>query len=249
MVEHNTSCKGFCKECQRTHHLPAEPAETEAKQLMLHLKQHQRIDFHRPHTAAEDTATNYLYGNARGKMFGVLVCETKQGARQTLKAFSGQYNGMWEVDGWVPPLFNVGQFWEFLTPIEKEIKKLGRILQTLVVGSLQYQKVQQQRKRLSQSLMKDIHGLYRLHNFHNKQCSLEDVVGPHTGIPTGTGDCCAPKLLNYAAVNNLKPIGLAEFYWGKANKSATRSQGAFYPACKEKCGPILGFLLCGIDTL
>ena len=249
MAESDTSCKGFCKQCGCTHILPAGLAEKEAKELMNLLKQHQRIDFQHPRTATETTATDYLYGKARGKMFGVLVCETQQGTHQTLKAFSGQYNGMWEVDGWVPPLFNVGQFWELLTPIEREIKERGRTLLTLASGSPQYQKVQQQRKKLSQVLMKEIHSLYHLHNFQNKQCSLAEVVGPHTGIPTGTGDCCAPKLLNYAAVNNLKPIGLAEFYWGKANKSATRSQGAFYPPCTDKCGPILGFLLCGIDTL
>ena len=249
MAEGNTNCKGFCKTCGRSHQLPAGPAEEEARQLMHLLERHQRIDFQSPLQPGKATTTEYLYGKARGKMFGVLVCETQQGIRQTLKAFSGQYNGMWEVEGWVPPLFNVGQFWELLTPIEKEIKELGRTLQAFAVGTPQYQKLQQKRKKLSQSLMKDIHDLYRLHNFHHKQCSLREVIGAHTGIPTGTGDCCAPKLLNYAAVNKLKPIGLAEFYWGKANPSATRSQGAFYPPCTEKCSPILGFLLCGIDTL
>jgi tRNA pseudouridine32 synthase/23S rRNA pseudouridine746 synthase len=62
----------------------------------------------------------------------------------------------------------------------------------------------------------------------------------------GVGECCAPKLLNYAALNGLKPLGLSEFYWGKENKSGTRKHGEFYPACAEKCQPILGFMLCGI---
>jgi len=66
-------------------------------------------------------------------------------------------------------------------------------------------------------------------------------------IPTGAGECCAPKLLNYAALNGLKPVGLSEFYWGKENKSGTRQHKQFYPACVEKCQPILGFMLCGAE--
>lgn len=95
--------------------------------------------------------------------------------------------------------------------------------------------------------MQDIHSLYRLHNFRGEQCSLFDLFGDTNGIPTGTGDCCAPKLLNLAARNGLQPLGLAEFYWGKTNKSASRQEGYFYPACQDKCGPILGFLLCGLE--
>lgn len=249
MAEPNISCQGFCKQCGCIHRLPTGLAIEEAKQLMLLLQQHQHISFQHPRPSAEATGTRYLYGEARGKMFGVLVCETEHGTHQTLKAFSGQYNGLWEVEGWVPPLFNVQQFWELLNPVEKEIKDLGRMLQTLPVDCHQYKKTHQKRKKLSRALMKDIHSLYRLHNFQSRQCTLAEVIGPDTGIPTGTGDCCAPKLLNYAAVNNLKPLGLVEFYWGKVNRSATRSQGIFYPPCTDKCGPILGFLLCGIDTL
>jgi tRNA pseudouridine32 synthase/23S rRNA pseudouridine746 synthase len=34
------------------------------------------------------------------------------------------------------------------------------------------------------------------------------------GFPAGTGDCCAPKLLHEAALRGLKPVGLAEFWFG-----------------------------------
>ena len=225
-----------------------EPAMAEAQKLMQLLAAYKQIDFDCQTGNSEKISTDFLYGEARGKMFGVLVCEKEDGERLTLKAFSGQYNGLWEIEGWAPPLFNVHDFWQLLNPIEKKIKELGRELEHMVNGSAIQQSVQQQRKELSQKLMKRIHELYRLHNFKKQQCTLTALF-PQQGIPTGTGDCCAPKLLNYAAQNQLKPIGLAEFYWGKENRSNTRSQGTFYAACTGKCGPILGFLLCGIEAL
>jgi len=226
-----------------------EPAMVEAQKLMRLLAAHKQIAFDDQTGNPEELSTDFLYGEARGKMFGVLVCEKADGERLTIKAFSGQYNGLWKVEGWVPPLFNVHDFWQLLNPIEKRIKELGRNLEGMASGSTRREKLQQQRKELSQKLMKQIHELYCLHNFRKQQCSLTDLFPTSQGIPTGTGDCCAPKLLNHAARNQLKPIGLAEFYWGKTNRSETRSQGTFYPPCTDKCGPILGFLLCGIKEL
>ena len=95
--------------------------------------------------------------------------------------------------------------------------------------------------------MQDIHSLYLLTNFHGETANLYQVYADQNGIPTGTGDCCAPKLLNYAAKNRLIPLGIAEFYWGRENRSGSRRHGAFYSSCKEKCEPILGFMLCGLD--
>ena len=88
-----------------------------------------------------------------------------------------------------------------------------------------------------------------LTNFRGETKPLNDIFQDKNGIPTGTGDCCAPKLLNFAVKNNLTPLGLAEFYWGKENKSATRQHGRFYQSCTSKCQPILGFMLCGLDEL
>jgi len=249
MLSYDLPCHGFCKNCNSDHSLPVKPAMEEAENMMQSLAKHKRIDVEKASPGQEKLSTDYLYGKARGKMFGVLVCEANTGECLTLKAFSGQYNGSWEVEGWVPPLFNVHDFWQLLNPIEKKIKALGRELKNMTSGSSEQQQLLRKRKELSQQLMKQIHSLYRLHNFRNQQCSLTDLFPENQGIPTGTGDCCAPKLLNFAAAKQLKPIGLAEFYWGKTNKSATRMQRIFYPACTDKCSPILGFLLCGINEV
>jgi tRNA pseudouridine32 synthase/23S rRNA pseudouridine746 synthase len=39
---------------------------------------------------------------------------------------------------------------------------------------------------------------------------------------------------------------MAEFWWGKPAPSNIRKQGNFYPACRNKCEPILGHMLQGL---
>ncbi len=64
--------------------------------------------------------------------------------------------------------------------------------------------------------------------------------------PAGTGDCAAPKLLQFAFLNELKPITMAEFWWGKPGNAAIRKHGHFYPSCKSKCEPVLSHMLDGM---
>lgn len=66
---------------------------------------------------------------------------------------------------------------------------------------------------------------------------------PQGNPPAAAGECAAPKLLQYALNNRLKPIAIAEFWWGNPPKGREREHKAFYPACKNKCRPILEFLL------
>lgn len=66
--------------------------------------------------------------------------------------------------------------------------------------------------------------------------------------PSGAGECCAPKLLQYAYQHHLKPIALAEFWWGASPASEIRKHQQFYPACRGKCEPILGHMLQGLDV-
>lgn len=66
--------------------------------------------------------------------------------------------------------------------------------------------------------------------------------------PGGAGECCAPKLLQYAFLHGLRPVGMAEFWWGASPKTEIRRHGFFYPACRGKCKPILDFMLQGLDV-
>lgn len=66
--------------------------------------------------------------------------------------------------------------------------------------------------------------------------------------PAGAGECAAPKLLQYAYLHRLKPVAMAEFWWGNSPKTEIRHHGYYYPACKGKCEPILGHMLQGLDV-
>lgn len=108
-------------------------------------------------------------------------------------------------------------------------------------------KLKQQRKHLSRQLQAQMQTAYTLTNFAGETLSLSQLMNK-TFIPTGTGDCCAPKLLHYAAINSLKPIAMAEFWWGKSNPNGDKVAGEFYGACVDRCQPLMGFLLSGLPT-
>ena len=65
--------------------------------------------------------------------------------------------------------------------------------------------------------------------------------------PAGAGECAAPKLLQFAILNGLKPLAIAEFWYGRSPKGEVRRHGSSYPACRGKCKPILDFMLRGVE--
>lgn len=66
--------------------------------------------------------------------------------------------------------------------------------------------------------------------------------------PAGAGECAAPKLLQYAYLHQLKPVAMAEFWWGNSPRTEIRHHGYYYPACKGKCEPILAHMLQGLEV-
>ncbi len=240
-----SSTYGYCDSCHSIHHLKQGYAKEYCLDLMNTLEEMGTIDIHAPMGEADPRLTlDYVKGEARGQMFGVLECLDANGKSVFLKAFSGQYNGVWDVKGWIPPIFDTKEFDLLVGDVDREIKQLGNIINKLLLGD-DREALIYKRKRLSQNLMKEIHGLYRVHNFRSEVQPLTYFF--KHGIPAGAGDCCGPKLLNAAAMMNLMPISLAEVFWGETNLAGTRIQGNFYGPCREKCLPLLGFMLCGIS--
>ena len=66
--------------------------------------------------------------------------------------------------------------------------------------------------------------------------------------PAGAGECALPKLLQYAYLHQLKPLAMAEFWWGDSPKNEIRHHGYYYPSCKGKCEPILQHMLQGLEV-
>jgi hypothetical protein len=248
MVTGPLSSGGWCRRCRRNHALSNGAATQACQDLLGQLDRHQRIDLEVATDRGDPRcSTAALFAEAGGKMFGVLTCWDGDGNLHVLRAFSGQYNGLWQVPGWVGPVFDPCAFHRLTTPVEARIKDLGRQLACLPEHCQKYLLLRRQRRILSRRLMGAIHDLYHLVNFRGDQARLTEIFFGRGMPPAGTGDCCAPKLLHHAARHGLRPQGLAEIYYGRPNSSATRQHGQFYAACKEKCRPILGFMLCGLS--
>lgn len=244
----NQSAWGYCKKCDTVHSIGEGNSRQYAYALMEQLEQEKRLDFDKPPEEANILySTDSLWGELRGKMFGVLECCTENGATILLKAFSCQHNGEWEVPGWAPPLVDPVHYLTRVREGAVEIKAIGEAMKEHIKGDKEWQKLKARRKAFSQELMIELHDMYTLHNFNGETATLRQAFCEDKGIPTGTGDCCAPKLLNWAAQLGLKPLGLSEFYWGRENKSGSKQHKEFYTACDIRCQPILGFLLCGAD--
>ena len=300
--------QGQCENCSINHELPRTPqAIREARRLMQKLS----------------TDDRFL---REGKMFGVLVGESRPGIEVTLASFSGMLDGKPCAKGFVGPTRS-GTLTEreeratlgILTQLSQELSALdvqsartelarkresfdvrlcGLITQSkdnkaarererhgpitparLIelerisqheggriralrkqrrdalapfeadLANRLGQRAQQraQRRALSRSLQSAMHASHGLVNFAGRYAPLHHFFSDKEGIPTGTGECCAPKLLHEAALRGIRPRGMAEFWWGPSPSSGRRRHEGFYPACAEKCTPLLGHLLCGMD--
>lgn len=107
-----------------------------------------------------------------------------------------------------------------------------------------------ERKTRSAILQQKLFDQYHFLNINGERKSLVDIFEPTTLTkpPAGAGECAAPKLLQYAFNHQLKPIAMSEFWWGASPKSEVRKHGNFYPACRGKCEPILGYMLIGMKV-
>lgn len=108
--------------------------------------------------------------------------------------------------------------------------------------------LKEERKQKSAALQDEIFAHFSFVNNALERKSLREIFAPLTdGNPVaGAGECAAPKLLQYAFLNGLEPITMAEFWWGNSPKTEVRLHGHYYPACRGKCEPILGHMLQGM---
>lgn len=108
--------------------------------------------------------------------------------------------------------------------------------------------LKQQRKEMSFSLQQQLFENYVFLNEDKEKKSLQAIF-KNTVFgkpPAAAGECATPKLLQYAFLNDYKPIAMAEFWWGVPPKSEIRQHKQFYPACTGKCKPILEHMLQGV---
>ena len=110
--------------------------------------------------------------------------------------------------------------------------------------------LQRKRKQMSDELQRWLFSAYRMLNAKGEERDLIDIFREYTHAmpPAGAGDCCAPKLLQYAYLHHLRPVCMAEFWWGESPASEIRHHLHYYPACRSKCLPILTHMLKGLNV-
>ncbi|WP_286834864.1 RluA family pseudouridine synthase [Sphingobacterium sp. UBA7038] len=125
--------------------------------------------------------------------------------------------------------------------LETESNHLQQLLSTITA-------LKEERKTRSGNLQKQLFEQYNFRNAKGQRKNVVDIFHEFDTItpPAGSGECAAPKLLQYAYENQLTPLALAEFWWGCSPASEIRRHKNYYPACRKKCEPILGYMLQGL---
>ncbi|MCY1042257.1 RluA family pseudouridine synthase [Corallococcus sp. bb12-1] len=189
-----------------------------------------------------------------GKMFGVLVVAEPGGRVGFLCAFSGMLGGAWNVEGFVPPLFDPVARDAFWPAGEAELAALGRrhaaLLRAVEVEPArvaELAEVGHLRAERSRDLWRRMALTYVIPNARGEDQPLGALFAPRPP-PGGAGDCAAPKLLAYAFRQRLTPLALAEFWWGAPPLDGRRESGVYYPACDNKCGIVLPYMLQGLSV-
>ena len=113
------------------------------------------------------------------------------------------------------------------------------------------ERLKAKRKQESEDLQNWLFRHFVFMNVSGEYKNLLDIFRDFNGTvpPSGSGECCAPKLLQYAFIHGLKPLSIAEFWWGEPPKLEVRHHLHHYPACNGKCKPILDFMLRGMSCM
>ena len=170
-----------------------------------------------------------------GKMFGVLMHEDGY-----LAAFSAKLDGSYFHEGFVPPVYAMTE-----EPVGHS-KEESRRLQRLLFANYNFLNGRGESKNLLE-IFKEEKPIVPADEWFDKS----KIINHKSQIlpPSGAGECCAPKLLQYALTHGLKPLQLAEFWVGAPSKTEIRQEGAFYAPCSGRCVPILRHMTIGLDDL
>lgn len=191
---------------------------------------------------------DYDFKAQKGKMFGALVIQKADKSYGYLGTVSGKLPIAHDTL-LVPAVLKKGMgntiLSEGLTTLAAMNKEIKKTVQENKITELK-----EIRKQHSAALQKQ---LFEQTQFLNIKGDYKNVLqifkeGKHGYPPAAAGECAAPKLLQYALKHKLKPIAISEFWWGQTPKSMERSHTNLYPACKDKCRPILQYML-GNDNL
>lgn len=192
----------------------------------------------------------------QGVMLGSLVCyDSVKKRRVILHAVSGIAKQICLKNSKKNYFYQNGEYHKIVSPIvssrkitlalKKNDKKIHEL--TALINQNHSEKLSAIRKELCDQSLKKVFSLYNFTRYDGKKTSLNHIIRDLGHLPpTGTGDCCAPKLLDYAFKHNLEILSMDEVFYG--NDTKNKINGCSYEPCNERCGIILPYLL-GIEVL
>lgn len=193
---------------------------------------------------SESPNWTYDFRSRQGKMFGVLVIQKAASDYAYIGTVSGRLSRERVCDNFVPSVFDdsVDDFF-----MDRGMTELTEICNTIdeTTDKTEISVLKAARKQKSIALQKQLFDNYQFLNTHNVEKSLLQIFEDSTdgNPPSAAGECAAPKLLQYAFAHQLRPIALAEFWWGNPLRNKERKHKSFYPACKDRCKPLLEYML------
>ena len=224
---HHESASGNCARCSVKHWLPGGAAIAAADRLLGSMVRMGRVDFQRAPCDADPALTlERLFPGDRAHTFGVLEAVNTRGEVYWLYAYSSLPGGIREIEGWVPPTLGAGEFDRWVKPRELEIKAMSEALAVMPSGSPEWCALRATRREASRTLWRDLLDRYRLPSIGGLWRPMVEASLNGDQLPSGTGECCAPKLLTEAARRGLRPRSIAEFSWGlRETSSSSWSRG------------------------
>ena len=171
----------------------------------------------------------------------------------------GDQDGQWEINRnlfeqevVVPSIVSPEEIEKALAEYDKEIHRLTDLINKIPknnktdINCSDNEKrnlLINKRRELTDISLQRVFDLYNFTRFDGKTISLNEIIKKHGGRrpPTGTGDCCGPKLLSYAFAHGLQPISMDEVYYGSDTKTKINKHS--YDPCDDRCGYILPDIL------
>ena len=131
-----------------------------------------------------------------------------------------------------------------------EYKRLEELETEVRHFDIEIERLKTERKERSAALQRKLFEQFRMLNAQGEVKDLYTIFEQTVQKvpPAGAGECALPKLLQYAYLHQLKPLAMAEFWWGDSPKNEIRHHGYYYPSCKGKCEPILQHMLQGLEV-
>ena len=192
----------------------------------------------------ESKGWTYDFDELNGKMFGVLVVQKSDDSYGYLGTNSGKTLREGSCQRFVPSIFDDASDDFF---IDKGMEALAQMTSEIKAANseTEIKFLKEKRKKKSFVLQDQLFSHYDFLNSKGQEQNIVEIFAnaSHGKPPSAAGECAAPKLLQYAFENGLKPVALAEFWWGNSLKNKERQHKVFYTACKNKCRPILEYML------